>query len=242
MEEELKINKLNTPNEQHKEKGRGQDQHPKKRKTKRKVCRIRDQVKKPEKMEEEEEYIKIISWNARSIINKQKLEFIHQLAADIICIQETWLTPDIDLTSYQKKGESIMIRFDRKERRGGGSLVILGPGVVLRRERVTEDNGIIKCVIGNKPIWLVNTYLPKGSKTQIQELFKAITRYIPQEEMDRVIMIGDFNIDIQEKGDRVVFLEQLSKQLSFKIMKPQLKTRGKLYLTLQYVQNSYTLK
>lgn len=74
----------------------------------------------------------ILQWNARSLIaNGQEFKgFINKCKTKpiIICIQETWLKPNLD---FVIKGYD-NVRRDRKEGNGGGCITLIKQGTQYR--------------------------------------------------------------------------------------------------------------
>lgn len=72
--------------------------------------------------------LKLIDWNARSILSKKlELEMLaHQFQPDIICLTETWLksTQRLDLHNFH------VHRKDRDQGRGGGVAILVDTNLV----------------------------------------------------------------------------------------------------------------
>ena len=84
----------------------------------------------------------IFQWNARSLIcNGQELKkVISKLTnvPDIICIQETWLCPQLD---FIIQGYS-SIRCDRQQKTGGGCLTLVKDNIAFKRVNVSDKYGM----------------------------------------------------------------------------------------------------
>jgi len=90
-----------------------------------------------------------------------------------------------------------VVRFDREASVSlgyGGTLVALKNAFFTRKARLSSDYGVLKIIIQNYSLWIVNVYLSRGSKTQIQELFMNIHSYLSTDDMKFLIVIGDFNV------------------------------------------------
>ncbi len=79
-------------------------------------------------------------------------------------------------------------------------------------------------------MWLINVYLSRGTKQQIQELLLNINRYIPQEDLRCLVILGDFNINLRQQSDRLDTLRALTKDLGLSIIEPSNPTRNEATL------------
>lgn len=131
----------------------------------------------------------IMQWNARSLIaNGQELK--HMLDGlehkpEIICIEETWLKPQLDFKIPGYKCE----RKDRENIVGGGCATFIRNGIQYRR---IEINTVLECVItevwtDRGKITIVNLYNPciNLEDSYFQEIVDKIS--VP------VVWVGDFN-------------------------------------------------
>ena len=131
----------------------------------------------------------ILQWNARSLIaNGQEFkQFIYsqQEKPDILCIQESWLKPNLDfiITGY------VTIRRDREEGVGGGCVTFVKEGIPYRviDIGVEMETIIIEIWIGKRKLEIINFYNP-CRKLDINKL----------EEMEgksngNTVWCGDFN-------------------------------------------------
>ena len=84
----------------------------------------------------------------------------------------------------------------------------------------------MKLCRGQHCLWLVNTYLRLGSKAQIQELFRNLKNRVLGDEVEDIIMIGDFNVNLEVRSDELDLLNALAKELNLKIFRPESRTRG----------------
>lgn len=130
-----------------------------------------------------------IQWNARSIKNKGF--WLNQSIfenADILLIQETFLTPEDNLNIKNK----VTYREDRPSR-GGGLLTAINkklPSQKVNLNPPTSENEIlcVKVYIGSKWTTFVNIYSPKGRFT------KNWLNYVTKQIHDHTYLVGDFNI------------------------------------------------
>lgn len=131
----------------------------------------------------------IFQWNARSLIaNGQEFKkFISDLdkRPDIICIQETWLKPQLNfvLQGYQ------LIRKDRKKGNGGGVATFIKQRVGYRNVEVSEDQEVLMMEVweGNQSIKIINLYNP------CERLSKNAMEIIRGHTNQKVVWCGDFN-------------------------------------------------
>jgi len=117
----------------------------------------------------------------------------------------------------------------RSDRRGGDSLTILHISIqVYRTYAENKDSNLLRTIIhGNKILWICNLNLNQGKVSQIQKVFKSLLEKIPKDELNRVIIIGDLNIDIQKKNnEKVKLLKTLASQLGLKVIEPASTTFG----------------
>lgn len=143
--------------------------------------------------------LKILSWNSQSVRNEKKdlvVEFCHKNCIDVLCLQETWLKPYINM-SFQ--GYNIL-RKDRIETGRGG--VLIG---ISKKYHYTEvhielgDNyeeyvEIVGCKLhlGNgKILNVINVYNSNGNNKDIGGIINELLDKIPNAE--QVVLIGDFN-------------------------------------------------
>ena len=144
----------------------------------------------------------ILQWNARSLIaNGQEFrQFIYsqQEKPDILCLQESWLKPNLDLII---KGY-VSVRRDREEGTGGGCVTFVKEGIPYRviDIGVEMESIIIEVWVGKRKLGIINFYNP-CRKLDIKKL----------EEMEgksngNTVWCGDFNAHNSlwgsEKNDR----------------------------------------
>lgn len=131
----------------------------------------------------------LLQWNARSLIsNGQEFKkYIDKLEEkpDVICIQETWLKPQLD---FIIKGYNA-VRRDRESGRGGGVVTFIQNGMSYKVMRIsTEHESITVKVWSNRGnIDIINYYNPCGeiSLESLEEVVGVLD--------DNVILCGDFN-------------------------------------------------
>jgi len=189
--------------------------------------------------------VRILTWNAQSLNNIDKINFIRSLDQDLIVLTEIW-HPSTIVTSQI----SNYISNERNDQRGGGTMIIGSKNVhFLKKIPANEDSMAVKLQIDTqKSFWIILVYLNKGGVRQLQNLFNFVLQTIPTEELDRTILIGDWNIDILGQGKPKDCLQGLARQLGMTISTPNQPTRGPHLLDYAVngkkisIEHSYSLK
>ena len=149
-------------------------------------------------------YIKLVHLNIRSLLpklNEIKL-FLRDENIDILALTETWLTDGVSSADAHIAGYEL-IRADRGSR-GGGVCFYFRDNLkykVLNSSRAIEQLWLMFTLSGTS--FIVGTvYRPPkfSAETFIDELENSFAACIPFS--DRVICIGDFNIDLLGSGGR----------------------------------------
>ncbi|KAK2724485.1 hypothetical protein QYM36_001103 [Artemia franciscana] len=144
--------------------------------------------------------LSLLSWNAQSILTYKKdmlLEYSSKNDLDVLCIQETWLHPYIQM---KFKGYSV-IRRDRIDQKGGGVIIGIRKGITFkkisfRNSGLLEKNGIelvaVKVFSKNlHALNIINIYNPHGNNKSVGTSMQAIIDETPGNE--KHIIVGDFN-------------------------------------------------
>jgi len=121
----------------------------------------------------------------------------------------------------------------RENQRGGGTATIYNGQMnfkLINKFEINKDTNALKLKIQNSCIWLINLYLNKGTSSKLQKLSGKIRSNIPQNEWANIIIIGDFNIDLNKKSGEKKLLQSLVKQLGLTIMEPAMNIRRKAKL------------
>ena len=73
------------------------------------------------------------------------------------------------------------------------------------KERITinKDSNLLKLCFRNNYIWLANVYLCYGKTSKVQKLFGKLLKYIPQNELSQLLVLGDFNVDARSDNDEL---------------------------------------
>ena len=167
--------------------------------------------------------IEITQWNGRSIHSETKTSYIQSLPGQLIAIQEVWQRLDRVMVT----GDLIDAQI-RKTKQGGGTATLRNDKIinkVLNKVEISKDSNAIKLKVQNSYLWLINLYLPQGKCSKFQKLFGRIRKSIPQNEWQNVIIIGDFNIDLNKNSENNKLLAAIAKQLGMTIATPKENTR-----------------
>ena len=131
----------------------------------------------------------IMQWNARSLIaNGQEFKkFIinQESSPDIICVQETWLKPQLHFLIHGY----ISIRKDRNEGNGGGVATFIKQDIGYRKVEVNGEQEVVVVEIweGVYSIRIINFYNP------CDRLSKDKLENIGGKGSNKVVWCGDFN-------------------------------------------------
>ena len=131
----------------------------------------------------------LLQWNARSLIaNGQEFKgYIDNLVEkpNVICVQETWLKPQLDFTM---KGY-VAVRKDRESGRGGGVATFIQNGLYHKIVHVSTEHEsiVIKVWIDRGKIDIINYYNP------CEKLNQNILEDVGGPMQDKIIWCGDFN-------------------------------------------------
>ena len=172
--------------------------------------------------------LEITQWNGRSINIDTKSNFIQSLKGNFITIQEIWQRTE----TIKKLGNIVDFQW-RETQRGGGTATLYNGQLdfkIVNKFEINKDTNALKLKIQNSCIWLINLYLNKGTSSKLQKLFGKIRSNIPHNEWANIIIIGDFNIDLNKKSGEKTLLQALAKQLGLTIMEPTVNTRKKAKL------------
>lgn len=132
----------------------------------------------------------LLQWNARSLLaNGQEFNhFVRELDCkpDIICIQETWLKPNLDYVLYGYTG----VRRDREHGgRGGRCLTLIRLGVPFRVLELGVDLEYTVVEIWDKGVeMVVINYNNPCKRLELERLFE-----VKGQDRSRVVWCADFN-------------------------------------------------
>ena len=146
-------------------------------------------------------HLKLLSLNIRGLRDfvkrKAVVNWINKQNADIIFLQETYSTAEIENEwKYQWKGDMF---FSHGSNHSKGVLILTKNDLDFRAKKVTTDkNGrfiIMNAEIQDSQFLLVNLYAPNTVKEQL-DLFSEIKHHIEEFNVDpdnNIIIGGDFN-------------------------------------------------
>lgn len=156
--------------------------------------------------------MKIISWNVnglRSVISKGLAKFIEQERPDILCLQETKISPEVveSLDKYKLPGEWTYSHAIKKGYSGVATAVIRKTNSKITTrisgvgDRLLDQEGRI-LISTHKEFTLYNVYFPSGTSGEIRQnlkyrflnKFKKKLAALPSRELNKLIICGDFNI------------------------------------------------
>ena len=171
----------------------------------------------------DQKYVKIMSYNARSLNNKviQIIEYAKLNEIDIIIIQEVWANSTIDVTTatIEDLGYNAILKKRNKNREGGGLGILYSSNVKVKIKRTVEyetfEHQAATITINNIDLSILNLYRPpysKKNKYTINDFIKEYQDLIRKQKITKNhLHIGDFNIHMEKKEDKAVneFLDLL---------------------------------
>jgi len=170
--------------------------------------------------------LRIAQWNIRGLNNQSKLHTINAIDCQIFALQEVDHPKNLILDQIHN-----LTPITKKERetdkRGGGTMTLSNLNITHKiEENINKDCNLTRIVIdGVFVIWIGNIYLNRGLPKQINKLFSIIQTKIPTHEQQNIILLGDFNININNKSPKLTLLNSLCKQFNLDINHPQSGTR-----------------
>jgi len=131
----------------------------------------------------------ILQWNRRSLLaNEQDFkQFVGRRVekTEIVCIQETWLKPQLDFVLY----DYVAIRYDIREGGGGGCATFIKQGIPYKILGVGNEQEYVavKVWAGKRELVIFNYYNPckRLEKNKLEEL--------EGQNFNNIIWCGDFN-------------------------------------------------
>ena len=171
--------------------------------------------------------LKIAQWNVRGINQRDKIHVVNSISHNFFALQESGHPHSDSLDMLHKS--PINLRERNGDIRGGGTLTLSDLRITNKQVHfINKDSSILRIVLdGVFVIWFGNIYLNRGTTKQIQKMFSVIQKVIPANEICNLILVGDFNININEKkGPKFRILNSLCKQLHLTINEPLQGTRG----------------
>ena len=163
----------------------------------------------------------IAQWNIRGLRHPSKLQTINAIECDFLTLQEINHFDEQIINNIQTK--NIIMRKEREVyKKDGGTMTLSNLKITHCQEiSINKDCNLTRIVIdGVFVLWIGNIYLNRGIASQVNKLFSVIQESIPEHEIQNLILIGDFNINISRKSPKTELLTKLSKQFQLKINNP----------------------
>ena len=119
------------------------------------------------------------------------------LACDITALQEIWQHQQ----GIKEKWDILDIITRPSGRGGGTATLIQDPNqfLVQKKIQINKDSNMLRIRIKNNYFWFCNIYLHEPKITKLQKLMGKVLQYVPQNELSQVIILGDFNIDLNPR-------------------------------------------
>ena len=151
-----------------------------------------------------------------------KRDYINLLQSSLVAIQEVWQhATDID------NEWNVIDLITRTNKRGGGTALIAQKSNLFSVQKVVnvnKDTNLVKLRIKNNYLWICNLYFHKAEISKIQKLFGKVMQSVPRHELTQLIIVGDFNIDLNKPDENnLVLLQKCSKELGLAIHRPDQK-------------------
>ena len=146
--------------------------------------------------------IDLLHFNSRSVVNKwtETEAELQCTAADIVCISETWVFSNEDLTLYQLHSYSTFGDC-RRTRRGSGVIICVKQFLRPLRCGESECHDIfsicsVKLLRRSTPTIVIATYRPLHSSIQETQLFfdKLKNIFDVNRHYTSFVLVGDFKI------------------------------------------------
>jgi len=140
-------------------------------------------------------------WNCRSLNGIGKIKECMKAKPQILMLQEIW-DPTEKLLETLGGTQVVNKRNDKY----GGTLTMWEDGLlspVGKSIQVNQDSTLTKAVLaGNRILWIGSIYIHKGTTKDILNTFSEIKKYVPQSEWRRLLLAGDWNVDIESQEDK----------------------------------------
>ncbi len=149
--------------------------------------------------------LKVCHLNIRSLLPKTDSlrSFMTKNPFDVVAVSETWLKPTITNAEIRIPNYSIMQQ-DRIDKSGGGTAFYICEGLPYRMRRDMQNNDIGTCWIEiirpkTKSLFICSVYKPPDFSIEnfIEKLNNDVSKI---HENAEVILLGDFNVDYQQRS------------------------------------------
>ena len=161
--------------------------------------------------------------NVRSVRPKSAdpLELVCDMKSDVICLTETWLTPDeVAARNQATLSGYALLNQPRISRKGGGLAIFYADNLSVNRVRGGEERSFeyLESVIKYEKFRarVVNIYRPPYSETHPVSVNTFITEFSHFLESiilsaEPLVIVGDFNIHVDDANDpeAAIFLDLL---------------------------------
>jgi len=110
---------------------------------------------------------------------------------------------------------------------GGGSAICFNNMNVSFQQihQINKDCSIHRLILGNlKVLWLGSIYLNQGTADQIKHLVSTLKNLIPMEERKFILLVGDFNVNMNVTNSKSKLLSELAKTLQLTVVTPSKNT------------------
>ena len=177
-------------------------------------------------------HFSVLSLNCQSISSKfdQILLLVHELNHNglefgAICLQESWLGEDADLSLYQIQNY-ICISQGKYSSNHAGLIIYIHVGITFINYTIPVKPTDWECLIikivndnNNKDVYLCNIYRPPRdnySKESILKFMRDLNRLIEpfKQSNSYILLIGDFNIDLLKINDWPHFKDYFMNMIS----------------------------
>ena len=178
--------------------------------------------------------LRVAQWNLRGSKHPSKVHTINGIDCDLFALQEINHI-DENVTDNIHKKNILSIKEREIKTIGGGTMTLSELNITHKEEiNINKDCNLTRIVIdGVFVLWFGNIYLNRGLPKQITKLFSIIQESIPENEMQNLILVGDFNVNINNKSPKLTLLTNLCNQFQLKINDPGKASR--YFTTLDYL-------
>lgn len=200
-----------------------------------------------------------ISLNVRGLNKSDKrrkvFRWIHQQKAQIVFLQETFSTKDVQTKWRSEWGGQVF--YSHGSNHSKGVMILINPNFNIQIQRTIHDKSgrflILKASIEESDVVFVNVYAPNDNASQIT-FYKILQDRLKEFSDDNLIIAGDFNCPLSpldKRGGKTVFKKkQCTKRnpkTNFVIrldrrMERLLSTTIRIHLERQSVESSDSLR
>lgn len=154
-----------------------------------------------------------ISLNVRGLNKSDKrrkvFRWIHQQKAQIVFLQETFSTKDVQTKWRSEWGGQVF--YSHGSNHSKGVMILINPNFNIQIQRTIHDKSgrflILKASIEESDVVFVNVYAPNDNASQIT-FYKILQDRLKEFSDDNLIIAGDFNCPLSpldKRGGKTVF-------------------------------------